>query len=280
MFENNVSLLRISSKNINNEKQKNPHKDELVAAKVNFKDETQKTVPTIENTKNDELNQVSLAFNENNVEPHQEENNRLDNNKKKKQKTPIGVYVIPPVSKSNQELAKDKPLFDDSVIVKQISPLIRRKFQVELPNKKFEHYTIQTNESIDEINKSIKEIDENVSKTNEEIKNISEQLNTISEKSERITQTADYVYKRLSIMGDWVDGLESSGSMFKITLIEWAVKFLTFLSSLFLLLWNPIKKLFRFGKKSNIRLSNVSDIGNESYEEEEGKENLLKPKSQ
>ena len=81
-------------------------------------------------------------------------------------------------------------------------------------------------------------------------------------------------------MGDWVDGLESSGSMFKITLIEWAVKLLTFLSSLFLLLWNPIKKLFRFGKKSNIRLSNVSDIGNESYEEEEGKENLLKPKSQ
>lgn len=140
-------------------------------------------------------------------------------------------------------------------LVKKMSEPIRRRLVVNLPTADFEARRVQVTTALDMAEQDVDEISDNVKQIHDSLIQLSRDSRGISEKSMDLTQTAEAVLSKVNVMADWIDGLGKVGSGLKIQLIEWIVKFVSFLSSLLLLLYqtirkaNPLALLRKKGKK-------------------------------
>lgn len=80
-----------------------------------------------------------------------------------------------------------------------------------------------------------------------------------------VTQTAEAVISKVSVLDDWIDGLENAGSGIKIQLIEWAVRFVSLISALFVFIWRTMQRVNPFRRQSEKYL--IEEAGDEEEDE-------------
>lgn len=184
-------------------------------------------------------------------------NNNIENNEKKE------IEELPKVIQTpNRESIQNEDL------IKKVSEPIRRRLVVNIPSTDFETRRIQVTTSLNMAEQDVHEISKNVMQMHDSIIQLSRDSREISEKSMDLTQTTEAVMSKVNVMADWIDGLEKVGSGLKIQLIEYIVKFVSFLSSLLLLIYQTIRKanplaLFRNKRKKNPPLK-VADNDNDN----------------
>lgn len=167
----------------------------------------------------------------------------------------------------NIDQLPDEKSIPNEDLVKRISEPIRRRLVVNLPTEDFETRHIQVVTALDMVEQDVFNIDNNVRQIHDSIARLSRDSREISEKSMDLTQTSEAVLSKVNVMTDWIDGLEKVGSGLKIQFIEWIVKFVSFLSSLLLLIYQTIRKanplaLLRSKGKKNPPQTGVRDDEN------------------
>lgn len=143
---------------------------------------------------------------------------------------------------TNYDQTITKKSIQNEDLIKKISEPIRRRLVVNLPTGDFETRRVQVITALDMVDQDVIEASQNVKQIHDSLIQLSRDSRAISEKSMDLTQTSEAVLSKVNVMADWIDGLEKVGSGLKIQLIEWIVKFVSFLSSLLLLIYQTIRK--------------------------------------
>ena len=154
-------------------------------------------------------------------------------------------------AKEDEEQQKLNQLVNDSdeLLTKFGEPL-RRRLNVELPLEKFAAAAMQAGVCLRLMEARVRTTATSVEEVNRTLVDLSQGVRSISEKSMDVTQTAEAVISKVSVLDDWIDGLENAGSGIKIQLIEWAVRFVSLISALFVFIWRTVQKINPFRRQS------------------------------
>lgn len=170
-----------------------------------------------------------------------------------------------PIVRNDNAIPRQIQVFPDSFMKRMDEP-IRNRINVELPMQELNAVTTQVKTTIDFLHQDIETIDTNVIRTNKKIGEVSQKIRLLQGKAVSLSQTTEAVNAKLTVLDDWLDGLEGAGGSFKMRTIEFFVKMFTFISSLFLLLWNSIKSLnpLKWHLKKKQQIEKKDDISPES----------------
>ena len=155
------------------------------------------------------------------------------------QKSNINQKVEHPVKRP---LPKDEEEIKYDDLLDQLSESVQRRLVVNLPLNSLQAKNEQVNAALDSLEKHVKDISDDVNETHDALIQLSTESRSVSEMSMKLNQTTEAVVSKVSVMADWIDGLEKVGSGLKIQFIEWFVKFISFLSSLLLLVYQTVRK--------------------------------------
>jgi hypothetical protein len=161
---------------------------------------------------------------------------------------PASATVTPSVPDDDQELFHIQKI-EGTPIIQQLSEPLRARARVDLPLGQFEISKLQTDVTLEQLESRVDRINHSTEEMNSKLINLSQSVRTLSEKSMDVTQTAEVVVSKLSVMDDWIDGLESTGSGLKMQAIEWMVRLVSLLSALLLFIWRAVGALNPFRKK-------------------------------
>lgn len=169
--------------------------------------------------------------------------------------TPLFVESpVKPEEKPNETpkatTIKKKIDFDPEPLLPLVSEPLRNRLTATLPYEKLNAKKLETTYALNQIQCNVDEIEENVQDTKQCLMELDQGVRLVSEKSMDLTQTAEAIINKVNVLDDWIDSLDSAGSGLKMQFIEWVVKFLTYLSSLFLLIWHTMRKANPFRKRS------------------------------
>ena len=172
-------------------------------------------------------------------EPRKEEEAKKEDGKKEAE------------AKEDEEQQKLNQLVNDSdeLLAKFGEPL-RRRLHVELPLERYAAAAMQAGVCLRLMEARVRTTVTSVEEVNRTLVDLSQGVRSISEKSMDVTQTAEAVISKVSVLDDWIDGLENAGSGIKIQLIEWAVRFVSLISALFVFIWRTVQKVNPFRRQS------------------------------
>ncbi|EAY16271.1 hypothetical protein TVAG_423240 [Trichomonas vaginalis G3] len=164
---------------------------------------------------------------------------------------------------NDAQTARQSIQIDPDPIIKRIDEPIRNRLQAQLPIQELNFVSVQAEATIEYMQQDIDQIDTRVISTSKKVGEISQKIRLLQGKAVSLTQTTEAINAKLTVLDDWLDGLEGVGGNYKMRLIEFIVKMFTFISSLFLLLWNSLKAMnpmkWRFRKDTKIETKQEKD---------------------
>ena len=157
--------------------------------------------------------------------------------------------------KSAPIIRRNSVQIDAEPILKRMGEPIRNRLNVNLPLKDLNVAKVQSKITLDAMDRSITDIKKQADEQVKDISDITQSVRDIQIKVASVTQKAELISSKLTVLDDWMDGLEAAGDTMKIQAIEVGVKFISYISSLILVIFhslamaNPIS-WFRRKKKN------------------------------
>lgn len=183
----------------------------------------------------------------------------------RKDETPEPAPKEEPKKEDQEQQRMIQLVNDGDEIISKFGKPLRQRLCVQLPNEKFAAADLQASVSLRLTEKRVHTTIETVDALNQTLVDLSQRVRSISEKSMDVTQTAEAVISKVSVLDDWIDGLENAGSGIKIQLIEWAVRFVSLISALFVFIWRTMQRVNPFRRQSEKYL--IEEAGDEEEDE-------------
>ena len=248
------SVLKSQSQTLNyqNDSQQKFHSDDIKKQNQQFG----------QSTKEAKTNSGGPYVNSSISQSHQQlseelsEKKHSESRKTVKKRRSSSVDTLDSQSTPVQNVVKNNKIeIDAEPVLKRMAEPIRNRLTVNLPLNDLNVAQVQSKITLDAMEKSIADIRQQTDDQIKDISDITQSVRDIQIKVASLTQKAELISGKLTVLDDWMDGLEAAGDTMKIQALEVGVKFISYISSLILLIFhslamaNPIS-WFRRRKKN------------------------------